>query len=415
MTTIGGCGYFLYLNYNFMIFKEYLIFLILFAFILLVGLNGSLLAQTDNRVPFKYRVGNPAPEGNLFRIRGDFALIGNTNLTLTEYLDTTNNSLFPMKFVDIDSDSTTFNSSFATLQFSQENGTVPSGTSILYAGLYWSGRAEMEKGMTFDLTKGEMQGIPQVIDNAIQRLLSYEQVNYTSYSLEITVDFDQKSNIYPIFSLRNDSELEKIIFRFTNTGDDRVQYHIDEGEWQSVTNLKIATLNGIATATFDPILFTDKEISFTVDKLARSVHTLETDFLWENNSLQVITSGTHIPILPRTVNFDKRKVKLKEPGATSYTEITASGNSILFPHEELKKMYVGYADVTEYVKTSGMGEYTVANMALAEGRGDQTGYYGHWGLVVVYKNEKMHWRDITVFDGYSFVQSLGLEEHVGVI
>src|SRR5690606_12935467 len=35
--------------------------------------------------------------------------------------------------------------------------------------------------------------------------------------------------------------------------------------------------------------------------------------------------------------------------------------------------------------------------------GGGTGYYGGWGLVVVYENSKMKWRDITVFDGHSYV------------
>src|SRR5690606_26696555 len=113
--------------------------------------------------------------------------------------------------------------------------------------------------------------------------------------------------------------------------------------------LKIVTLDGIATATFDPIVFTDGEISITVEKLSRTMGTRDEDFIWEDNTVQVITSGTYIPLLPNTVNFDKRKVKFKGPGATAYTEITASGNSILFPHEELQEMYVGYADVADSV------------------------------------------------------------------
>ncbi|MFC4874459.1 DUF7507 domain-containing protein [Negadavirga shengliensis] len=394
-----------------MIFKKGLILGVLFTSILLVTLGGALFAQNDNRVPFRHRVGNPAPEGNLFRIRGDFTIIGNTNLTLADYHESGDNSLNEMIFVDVDKDSTTFNSSSATLMFSQENGADPSCTEILYAGLYWSGRAEMGAGMTFDRTDESIPGIPQEINGEMQKVLAFEKVNYTSYFLDVYGDYDSDDLLYPVFILGSKTGDEDIIFRFMNRGDDKVQYSIGDQEWQSVGNLKIATSDGVTTATFDPIIFSDGEISFTIDNLSRSAGTDSEDYRQEDNSLQIIASGIYTP--PHTVTFDKRKVKLKGPGATAYTEITASGNSILFPHEDLKEMYVGYADVTDYVRNSGTGTYTVADLALAEGMGDNTGFYGHWGLIVVYQNSKMHWRDVTIFDGYSFVQSLDGEEHTG--
>jgi uncharacterized repeat protein (TIGR01451 family) len=70
-------------------------------------------------------------------------------------------------------------------------------------------------------------------------------------------------------------------------------------------------------------------------------------------------------------------------------------------------MYVGYSDVTQLIKSQGLGEYTVADLALTEGSGSSVGYYGHWGIVVVYENSKMKWRDVTVFDGYSFIRTRG--------
>lgn len=38
-----------------------------------------------------------------------------------------------------------------------------------------------------------------------------------------------------------------------------------------------------------------------------------------------------------------------------------------------------------------------------EGAGGGTGYYGGWGLVVVYENSQMNWRDVTIFDGHAYV------------
>ena len=67
-------------------------------------------------------------------------------------------------------------------------------------------------------------------------------------------------------------------------------------------------------------------------------------------------------------------------------------------------MYSAYAEVTDYVKTHGIGDYTVADIALREGNGGGTGFYGGWGMIVVYENSKMNWRDVTLFDGHAYVQ-----------
>src|SRR4029079_10670848 len=45
---------------------------------------------------------------------------------------TADNNDFDMGYVDVDSDSTTFNSSRATV-------ALPSGSTVLFAGLYWAG------------------------------------------------------------------------------------------------------------------------------------------------------------------------------------------------------------------------------------------------------------------------------------
>lgn len=71
---------------------------------------------------------------------GDVVLVGNTLMTCTGGNACTqgrtgagtslNNNDFRMGYVDVDSDSSTFNSSQATL-------TLPSGSTVLWAGLYW--------------------------------------------------------------------------------------------------------------------------------------------------------------------------------------------------------------------------------------------------------------------------------------
>ena len=66
-------------------------------------------------------------------------------------------------------------------------------------------------------------------------------------------------------------------------------------------------------------------------------------------------------------------------------------------------MYASYADVTDIVTANGLGKYWAADIAITSGNGGSTGYYGGWALVVVYENDLMKWRDVTIFDGYGYL------------
>ncbi|WP_430400636.1 gliding motility-associated C-terminal domain-containing protein [Flavobacterium sp.] len=234
-----------------------------FNFLLIITLLCALNSNGQVRVNFNPRTPVTSPGTTIHHVKGDFSLIGNTNLTLSSYGNSTNNSNNTMQYVDVDTDNTTFNSSSATLTYSNENGANPNCTNVVFAGLYWTGRSSNGSSSPdiFDVTK---------------------------------------------------------------------------------------------------------------------------------NSI--------------TKTFNKRKVSLKGPNSSSYTTITAGQNDIYYPTNSDGFMYSAYADITTYVKANGLGEYTVADIALIEGNGGGTGYYGGWGIIVIYENSKMKWRDITVFDGHAYVQ-----------
>jgi hypothetical protein len=97
----------------------------------------------------------------------------------------------------------------------------------------------------------------------------------------------------------------------------------------------------------------------------------------------------------------KRAIKFRGPGESSYTTYNATASNIRYPGDD--NMYAGFVEVTEKVRERGLGEYWVADMALTTGDGGSTGYYGGWGLVVVYENALMKKRDVTIFDGYAYV------------
>ncbi|MEL1249016.1 hypothetical protein, partial [Flavobacterium helocola] len=238
--------------------------------ILIILLSLSFTIHSQVRVNFTPREAIASPSTSIYNIKGDFTIIGNTNLTLNNYDVNEPNSNNNMVYVDVDGNSNTFNSSSANLTFSTENGAIPECSKIVFAGLYWTGRASDGSNSpdTFNVTKN------------------------------------------------------------------------------SVTK----TLN-------------------------------------------------------------KRKVQLKGPSAATYTEITAGTNDIYYPQTNDGFMYSAFAEITEYVKTNGLGQYTVADIALVEGNGGGTGYYGGWGIIVVYENSKMKWRDITVFDGHAYVQGSTTVSH----
>ncbi|MDN3687626.1 PKD domain-containing protein [Cyclobacterium jeungdonense] len=221
----------------------------------------ALSATAQVLQPFLPRSTPSGPSTNIYNINGDFTIIGNTNLTLEDYsLNFQNN--YPMVYVDEDNDSETFNSSAATLVFSNENGADPACTQVLFAGLYWTGRSSED--MRFNVTK-----------------------------------------------------------------------------------------SGI------------------------------------------------------TKNLDKKQVSIKVPGQAEYTTVQAQNDQIWFPESYLEQdgLFVGYADVTDLVKSAGSGEYWLADLALQEGTGGSIGFFGGWGMVVVYENALMEARDVVVFDGFAYVES----------
>ncbi|WP_425638297.1 DUF7507 domain-containing protein [Algoriphagus yeomjeoni] len=382
----------------------------LYLLFIFLGLFQDLKAQNDYRVPFRHRIGSSNVPNNIFQIRGDFTIIGNTNLTLKNYSEEKGNSGEEMIFVDIDNVPSTFNSSSANLLFSDENGSDTNCTDIIYAGLYWSGRVQTP-GMTFELTKKEGFLAPVTLNSKKDTVEQGKDLEYLPYNVYVFTMFDSENKPFPQYEIVAKDGQNHLIIRFTN--DNTIEYDINQTGWKPVENLQIEESNGMSTVTFKPIPLSDNGMDVIINGVIRSTSSSYDDFTNAKNSVLLETSGTYTPAAYYTQEFDKRKLKLKPPGAIDYQEITSSGNAILFPEQELRDMYVGYADVTDLVKEYGAGSYTVADLALTEGFSDETGMFGSWGLIVVYQNSKMNFRDVTIFDGYTFIQSLDGEVVTG--
>ncbi|MCH7410220.1 hypothetical protein MM239_12500 [Belliella sp. DSM 111904] len=393
--------------------KVYAYWKLIFLFILFYTFNFASFAQHRNPIPFKHRVGESAPEGNIFRIKGDFTIIGNSNLKLLYHTDSSFNSYSETLYTDIDDDQKTFNSSSATLVFSEENNADPNCSEIRYAGLYWSGRTVPDTDVSFEITKNVIPGETIHFINEEFKFSDTDLDENDHFMVSFFKNSDENEKATIIISILDNQYNMLLSFNFHDGV--AVEYTTNGYEYINVQNLKIKTENGITTATFTPIEIKQNDLTFSFGKLTIKEKYEDPLEAFTDTFVHVVFNGSHTPILPYTNTYDKRKVKLKGPNANSYTEITADGNAILFPKIDLADIYAGYSDITDYVRTHGLGEYTIADIALQEGYSDNTGFFGNWGIIVVYQNSKMNWRDITIFDGYSFVQSMDGNEHMGEI
>lgn len=335
----------------------------------------------------------PDSNGKIYNLRGDFKMAGNTNLTFENYTDDANNSS-NLKYVDIDLDGTTINSSSSFLDITND-----ACTEIVYAGLYWSGRASTGS-QTFNATNSTVA--TGVANNASNEKLSHNSPNNGYYNLEI-IRQGSSNPRNPLY--RFNFEGTVIEFNFTNnSGANRVQYRYGtSGAWTPISGSEVTGGYNTRFTFTTPFVVSVNGRDYKINYLNRDNRTNRTESQYRDTgygyaevNLKKITTAS----VTKTLN--KREVLLKKEGGT-YQTITANTNDIQYPNGSYANMYAAYADVTEYVRANKGGNYFVANLATSAGSTDNTGYFGGWGLVVIYANPNMKWRDITVFDGYAYV------------
>ncbi|MES2240032.1 MAG: LamG-like jellyroll fold domain-containing protein [Bacteroidota bacterium] len=380
--------------------NSYIIFL---TFLFLLFVSNTIEAQTvtSPQVNFSQRTSAASPTKKIYNIKGDFTMLGNTNLTLNTYSDNTNNENNQMKYVDIDGDSNTLNSSMATLELtnSGENSANQNCSTVIYAGLYWTGKSQ--DADTFSVSKQTQSGT-QSINNDLT-VTNSQSITNTNYALSVARN-GGSNNRYPSYTFSGNSNT--YLFTYTNSG--TVTLIVNSG---STTNIPatFSTSGSTATATLTtPYVITDGTVTITIKQLTRSsdldASTATTQSI---SSAAVNVSGTIPAYITTTKNYDKKIISLKGPGATSYTNITAKTNGvssdIRFPGSSQSGIFVGYQEITDYVQAHGPGAYTVADIALIEGTNSNPGYSGGWVMVVIYENPIMKSRAVTLFDGYAYV------------
>ncbi|MFZ4680190.1 MAG: hypothetical protein ACOYLP_08485, partial [Flavobacterium sp.] len=374
------------------------------AIVLVILLGISNTANAQVRKAFTQRTSQYTPTKKIYNVKGDFTMLGNTCLTPQNYTATTNNNGQFMTYVDTDGDSNTFNSSSSTLVLSSENGAVPSCSNIIYAGLYWTGKSS--PNATFNVTKSVPNGT-QAINNNLN-IINNQNIANTNYALSVTRG-GTNNNRYPVYTFTGNGFT--YAFRFYNSSaPNRVTLSINGGAESNIP----ATINGAGTqATLTtPYAITDGNVVLTIRRLIRDAGTNLSAADTQNfSNADVNVTGTVTTFANVTKTFNKRIVSLKGPAASSYTQITAAATDIYYPSGSDDDIYSAYAEITDYVRTNGIGQYTVADMALLEGDPGGTGYSGGWGMIVIYENSKMKWRDITIFDGYAYVVASNTTGH----
>lgn len=362
--------------------KKNSLYLLILLVILVVP--NWLVAQTvtSPQVNFTQRTAAASPAKTVYNIKGDFTLLGNTNLTLDSYGDNLNNEGRLMKYVDIDGDSNTLNSSMATMELSNggENSANQDCSTIIFAGLYWTGKSD-DANETFLANK---------------RISHSQTTPNASYTLTVSRG-GSSSNYYPIYTFSGYSHTYAFSFTNATTGSSIVTLSIDSG---AAVNIPV-TYNNLGIATFNTPYTSNSAYgsTFSITSLVRDISKTFSLANYQSSSSAGI-------VLSPSKNYDKKTISLKGPGAASYTTVTANSN-VYFPGTSYGGIFVGYQEVTDYVKTHGPGAYTVADIALVEGTNGSSaqnpGFSGGWTMVVIYENPVMKSRAVTLYDGYAYV------------
>jgi hypothetical protein len=99
--------------------------------------------------------------------------------------------------------------------------------------------------------------------------------------------------------------------------------------------------------------------------------------------------------------LDIDQVKFMEPGASSYTTVSAQVRNIETTQFSGWRTFMSFAEVTNQVQMGGDGDYYVADIALATGS-SFTGPHGGWSMIIVYNNPTDSTRNVSIWDGFDF-------------
>ncbi len=124
-------------------------------------------------------------------------------------------------------------------------------------------------------------------------------------------------------------------------------------------------------------------------------------------------------ILTTTTNYAKRdSVYLKAPGAANYKGLkadttidnTAGATVVGFP-AGTKVTYQCYKRITNEVRSSGEGDYWIGNVVANTGIANMC---GGWAIVVIYGDETLPLRNLTIYKGYANIDATAGGQNIGI-
>ncbi|MBP6182187.1 MAG: hypothetical protein KA461_09515, partial [Flavobacterium sp.] len=191
--------------------KSNLIYIVFSILLFVVPIKIKAQTLTSPQVNFSQRTSSVTPAQTIYNVKGDFTMLGNTNLTLANYSNTTNNESNSMQYVDIDGDTNTWNSSMATLEISNggENSADQNCSTVIFAGLYWTGKSN--DADTFSASK-QVQSGTQTINNNLT-VNHNQDITNTNYHLNITRNNPSNNNRSPIYTFSGNGNT--YVFNYT--------------------------------------------------------------------------------------------------------------------------------------------------------------------------------------------------------
>ncbi len=305
---------------------------------LLIAWNLTFLLSAQVVDPFTLRA--PGVPGGIYTLKGDFTMLANKNLTAATY-DVSGANDVDMRFVDVDTDPATFNSSTGELKYPTRI-TTPECATIKFAGLYWTGRGNTK-----------VVGATTVGSSTLSSSSKYW---YTT-SLSVAA----------------------------SNGLEHFRYYYDDSGLTS--GYGWFYLNGASPYTGS------NAPAGTTGLTSYSSGGTKYYKQWS-------TSGSW-------TSTEKQQVLLKGPSESTYSTINSLTADCYIGGSTYSDQYSCFADVTAYVKSHGLGNYTVANVKTQQGRLDAIGSFGGWGMIIVYEHPDEPMRNIAIFDGYAYMQSGG--------
>ena len=316
---------------------------------------------------FIQRTSQYSPSTKLYYLKGNFAMIGNTNMRGVDPNNNNNNG--KMEFVDVDNVSRTINSSRAVLTFPMDYDANPECSEVVYAGLYWSGRAH-------NYANGPDTWIVGGTSNNILN-------NNNADCYRLTIDnrgTNNNNNTTYTFAPRQGYSGESVVFVFHGTASNyTLTVQVGSNPAVPISATVAQTNEGgntIQTATFSsPYEISTSSCTIYVTQLRKRTNRQGPN----NNNYAVVTTGA-------TAMLSKHSVLFKYGDATEdtypYQTVNASSNEIFYPvaADDDDYIYVAYAEVTDYVKEHGRGNYFVGNIAINEGSGGNTEFTINYGL-----------------------------------